>query len=328
MNKWIMVAVASVMVATTLSLVAGQTDGRSPEAFCVVVLPDTQYYSLRHPDIFKEQTRWIKQNKEALNILFVLHEGDLTDQNSEGEWKVADEAMKVLDGTVPYCVVLGNHDIDPNYSDIAARDYVSFNTWFGPRRFDGQSGYGGHLGDGNENSFYFFKATGMDFMVLCLEFGPDDETLAWADKIVDTHPKHRTIVLTHCYTYFDDTRVAPGDQWNPKAYGLTDANDGEDMWNEFVRKHKNIFMVLSGHILGDGLGRLTSTGDHGNPVHQILANYQMQENGGNGFLRIMQFQPAEGKIKVRTYSPTLDQYATDSQNEFELEYPMAHPGGK
>ena len=85
--------------------------------------------------------------------------------------------------------------------------------------------------------------------------------------------------------------------------------------------HANIFLVLSGHILYDGLGRLTSTGDHGNVVHQVLTNYQMKARGGNGWLRIMTFLPKEQTIRVRTYSPFLDEWATDEQNQFELSYP-------
>ena len=33
----------------------------------------------------------------------------------------------------------------------------------------------------------------------------------------------------------------------------------------------------------DPASRLTSLGNHSNPVHQVLANYQDLENGGNGF---------------------------------------------
>ena len=326
MNKYNLSSrrVAITIITLLVGIVESSPTEKTKEGkpFSLIVLPDTQYYSRGHSELFMGQTKWIRNQKEELNIACVVHEGDLTDQNSAAEWKVADEAMALLVGVAPYCVVLGNHDIDPHYSDIVNRNYASFNAWFGPQRFEKESWYGGHLGDGNENAYYYFNASGMDFMVLCLEFGPTDEVLAWADKIVENHPDHRIIVVTHSYTHFDDTRVGRGDPWNPKAYGLTDANDGEDMWDKFVRKHQNIFLVLSGHVLGDGLGYLASTGDHGNTVHQILANYQMQELGGNGWLRIMEFQPAQNKIVIRTYSPNLDQYNDDPQNKFEMNYTM------
>jgi len=99
-------------------------------------------------------------------------------------------------------------------------------------------------------------------------------------------------------------------------------NDGEQIWQKFVRKHENIFLVVSGHIGGDGMGKLTSKGDHGNPVHQLLANYQGRPRGGDGWLRILRFLPKENKISVRTYSTFHDKYDDDPQNQFELDYRM------
>jgi hypothetical protein len=161
----------------------------------------------------------------------------------------------------------------------------------------------------------------MEFMIVSLEFGPNDAMLQWANQVVSEFSNKRIIFLTHCYMYEDDTRVGLGDQWGCRGWA-GDGNDGEQMWDEFVKLHKNIFLVLSGHILGDGLGRLTSTGVNGNLVHQILANYQDPPipigNGGNGWLRIMKFVPRENKIEVRTYSPWLDKFAADEQNQFDL----------
>lgn len=43
-----------------------------------------------------------------------------------------------------------------------------------------------------------------------------------------------------------------------------------------------------------------------NTVHTLLADYQARTNGGNGWLRILEFVPPENKINVKTYSPWLD----------------------
>ena len=74
----------------------------------------------------------------------------------------------------------------------------------------------------------------------------------------------------------DDTRLGEGDK-GVKLY--FDDNDGDSMWEKFVRKHKNIFLVMSGHVCTPAktevrhqlhrTGLLTSKGDHGNDVHQI-----------------------------------------------------------
>ncbi|MDQ7781004.1 MAG: metallophosphoesterase, partial [Planctomycetota bacterium] len=243
--------------------------------------------------------------------------GDITNACTRQEWDNANRAMRVLDGVVPYFMVMGNHDYAA--CKPAGRDSTLFNECFGSHWFSKLSWYGGHFGEGNENAFYTFRAGGMDFLVVCLEFGPRDEVLQWADEIVAKNKTRRTIVVTHCYMYSDDTRVGAGDSANPHAYKCT--NDGDELWEKFVKKHENIFLVLSGHILNDGTGRMTSTGDHGNKVHQVLANYQMRD-GGDGWLRIMKFLPSEDRIVVSTYSPLTKQHATDEENDFRLEYEM------
>lgn len=285
-----------------------------PETFTIIALPDTQHYAASQPRIFEAQTAWIREQKEALNIVGVVHEGDITDGCTTGEWAVADRALSVLDGVVPYCLAPGNHDYGA--SKPAQRDMARFNHHFGPARFEGKAWYGGHYGDGNENAFYRLDAGRQKLIVICLEFGPRDEVLAWAGRVADEHPRDRAVVVTHSYMYSDDTRVGKGDAYSPHSYGCP--NDGEEMWDKLVRKHANISLVLSGHILNDGLGRLVSTNDAGRLVPQVLANYQMRQNGGDGYLRILTFRPAEGKIAVSTYSPTLKLFATDPDNTFEL----------
>ena len=50
----------------------------APE-FTIIALPDTQHYSESFPAIFTSQTQWIVDNKEARNIVFVTHEGDIVE---------------------------------------------------------------------------------------------------------------------------------------------------------------------------------------------------------------------------------------------------------
>lgn len=314
--KKIVISVATVLACLIMSGCAGQPRLLPEEPFTIIVLPDTQNYSAHYPDMFVEQLKWIKEQKDERRIACVIQEGDITNGSSENEWKVADQAMSVIDGIVPFCMVMGNHDY---LGSPAKRNSGSFNKHFGPQRFEKKSWYGGRFGEGNENAFYLIREKGMDLLVLCLEYGPRDEVLEWANRVVSEHRNHRVIVVTHCYTYSDNTRVGTGDKWNPHQYG-GGFNDGDEMWDKFVKKHGNIFLVLSGHILNSGLGRLTSVGDKGNSIHQVLANYQMKPHGGDGWLRIMNFLPAEKKIVVTTYSPVLKRYAEDADNNFELEY--------
>lgn len=78
------------------------TDNPLTENFTIVVLPDTQGYTQDYPWLFDNQTQWIVDNKEALNIVFVTHLGDLV--NSYGnitQWEYANCSMSKLCDNVP-----------------------------------------------------------------------------------------------------------------------------------------------------------------------------------------------------------------------------------
>ncbi len=283
------------------------------EEFSVVLLPDTQFYALRYPSTFKAQTRWIAKSRAALGIAAVVHLGDITHRNTAREWRVADHAFRLLDGVVPYSVLPGNHD----GLSHGRTDTRHFNHYFGPRRFDSRPWYGGHLGDTNDNNYILFEAKGMKFMVVSLAYGTPKSALAWANKVVAEHPQRRVIVATHAYMDRDHTRLVRGDRYAVQQDAWT---DGDEIWNRLVKRHENIFLVVSGHIHGGGYA--TAEGVHGNPVHQVLADLQSLERGGSGYLTVLTFSPYDDEIRVRTYSPTLDKELRDPDHAFELGYEM------
>jgi hypothetical protein len=296
-------------------------------SFSIVILPDTQNYTDSSfggsPKYFYEQTKWIKANKDKLNIVMVAHVGDIVQHpQSSLEWEIASKAFKTIDNEVPYIVCLGNHDIANDKSTQPdARDTL-LNNYFPPSRFTKNALYHKNFGADASKHFlepgksdnYFLTFTGgdMTFLIIALEFKPRDKVLAWANKIVAAHPAHRCIVLTHGYL---DARA----KRNMGAYKIK-GNTGQEMWDKLVKRHQNLFMVLCGHILGESV--LTSTGERGNKVHQILMDYQNNYvgNGGKGYLRIMTFYPDKKKIENLTYSPTEDAYLTRPKSQFSLDY--------
>lgn len=295
----------------------------SPSAFRIAILPDTQNYSMTYPHVFRAQTQWLADNWRRQNIKFVIHEGDIVNNNNTAQWEAARDAMRILDGVVPYSVTPGNHDMGTNGS-ADTRDSTLFNTYFPVSDFSGTSTFGGVYPaepTKYDNNYHTFSAEGTDWLVLSLEFGPRDPVLDWANQVVSSHPNHRVIVVTHTYMFSDETRHnRPGHSWNPHNYGLASGpggvNDGEEMWQKFVRLHPNITIVLNGHVLNDGQGRRVTIGDHGNKVYQMLANYQMLVNGGNGYLRLLEIDPANGTLRGISYSPYLNEYKTDWQHDF------------
>ncbi|MBL9163917.1 MAG: DUF1080 domain-containing protein [Planctomycetaceae bacterium] len=300
-----------------------------PGSFMIVALPDTQVYAM-HPKWnhhFHNQTQWIADNAERLNIKYVLHEGDITNNNVPEQWEVARAAMGRLDGKVPYALAPGNHDYGPNGSSTDRSTML--NDYFSAEELAKFPGFGGAMAAGKlENSYHAFEASGKKYLILALEWGPRDEAVAWADKIVSEHPDHQAILLTHAYMYYDDTRYdwkERGEEqtWNPHAYGQAKlpggVNDGQELWDKLVKKHPGFIMTLNGHVLEDGAGRTSTKGDAGNMVHQMLANYQNRAEGGEGYMRLIEFSPDGKTIRVRSYSPSTKMCKVAEDQQFTLE---------
>lgn len=322
---------AMVIPLAVILLVAGcATTNDGP--FTLVVLPDTQCYcdtrlgqssqdwgkDLR--EYFFAQTQWIRDQAERLNIRFVVHEGDITQTDYDEEWDIARRAMATLDGHVPYCLSLGNHDMgyrktpdSPMSYDTAIDRETRFNKHFPRSFYAGQPSFGGTYDETLDNSYWVFDAGGLEFLIVSLEFKPRDKILAWASGIVESNPERRVIVLTHSYLNKESERIVSDNYTTP-------GNNGELMWQKFVSKHANIFLVLCGHVLGEG--RLTSRGVHGNDVHQLLSDYQGEKNGGDSWLRYMEFHPEEDRIEVYTYNPVRGTHRNGDSSRFSLFYPM------
>lgn len=297
-----------------------------PGSWTLAVMPDTQVYATSYPELFKDQTRWIAENRVRYNIQYVLHLGDVTNNNLTNQWTVAREAFALLDGRVPYAIALGNHDYGPNGG--TANRTTFFNEFFPVDRLLDWPTFGGVRDPGRlDNSYHLFSAGGADWLILALEFGPRDTVVAWANSIVSQHPSRRVILITHAYVYSDETRYdwatkGTAQRWNPHAYAAAadpeGTNDGEELWQKLVRRHPNFTIVLNGHVLNDGLGRLATPNDAGHLVHQMLVNYQMQALGGAAVLRLIEFLPDGKTVQVKAYSPFDGTYRTDPQNQFIL----------
>lgn len=285
--------------------------------FTIVMLPDTQRYSEAHPEQFHAQTEWICRNVHKENIVFVTQVGDIVNKGAKDmpQWTVADEAMSRLDGVVPWAVAIGNHDYDQSGDANGVAE--TFVRHFGPQRFQKYAWFGGASANGL-NSYQLFRAGGIDFIFLHLEGDIPDEAIAWATDVLRRHPDRAAIVSTHIYL-----RGREGIGRNTRRGFRKGGNSGEEVFDKFIRVNPQIFMVLCGHEGRTVEYRQISTNDAGGQVLEVLADYQKRSHGGDGWLRIMRFEPAEGVIRVRTYSPTLDQFETDEDSEFTL--PLALP---
>ena len=299
-------------------------------SWTLAVFPDSQSLTKLDPDVFVRQAEWVAAHRESHNIRFVAHLGDITDNNLPEQWRNAKKAMDVLkQAGVPYSLLPGNHDLGAGGKCLDRSTLM--NEFFSPGDYVNSGGVIYFETGRLENTVHTFPTPHGDFLVIALEFGPRDEVIGWADKLIAEHPSHTVIVTTHAYMYFDDTRYdfskhGTAQTWNPNTYGvakLSAVNDAESIWRKLLSRHANIRFMLSGHVLNDGTGLLTSTGKDGAKVHQILSNYQMgvkpdRPFHGGGYFRLMQFLPDKKTVRVRTYSPWLDQWFTDASQQFEL----------
>lgn len=285
----------------------------SSDDFTLIALPDTQKYAASSSRyyIFNAQTQWIVDSKAARNIAHVTQLGDCVDDGgSTNQWDAADTAFSFLEDPattglpdgISYSIAVGNKDQSPS-DDPDGDSTALYNQYFGISRFSGRSYYGGYYGSNFDNHYELFSASGMDFILISLEYGGSTQAvLDWTDNLLATYSDRRAIVVTH---YMINTNGSFSSQ-------------GQDIYNA-LKDRPNLFLLHGGHKPGEGSREDTY---NGHKVHSLLADYQSRTNGGDGWLRILEFSPNHNEIRVKTYSPTLDQFETDSDSEFTLDYEM------
>jgi hypothetical protein len=281
----------------------------SDEEFTIVAIPDTQIYVDRpqFADIFTTQTQWIADNVVTENIVFVTHEGDVVDDSDDiNEWLLADTSMSLLDDVVKYGISPGNHDTDLHLNLPPGVTGTLYNDFFPLSRYENYPWYGGSFPAGtNWNSYQLFSASGIDFIIVHLQFCPSTAEVAWADSVLSAHPNRKAIITTHGFI----------DQLGNRSINLCE--DTQYLWNDLVVPNDNVFFVLCGHMKTEFL-RTNSVGNR--QVHQMLANYQNEPNGGDGWLRLLRFAPAEDTVHVSTYSPWLDDFRPGDAASFSLNF--------
>ncbi len=170
--------------------------------------------------------------------------------------------------------------------------YTYYNQYFGTTRFTGRGYYGGHYSTNNDNHYELFSASGIDFIHISIEYYPDGTTaslqpvLDWADALLKTYSNRKAILSSH-------NLLGTG---NPASF----QGPGQKIYDD-LKDNPNLILMMAGHVPGEG--RRTDV-FNGNTIHTLLADYQSgYSNGGNGYLRIIQFLPAQNLLSVKTYSP-------------------------
>jgi 3',5'-cyclic AMP phosphodiesterase CpdA len=290
------------------------------QKFTIPVLPDTQREINSKPEMFMSQMEWLAAHKDSLKIPIVLHVGDLVDFDNHDHYKRASEGFTILDrAKVPYAITLGNHDTEAvgEFSGSAApgnvnanlRKTTKFNSYFPVKRFKLQKDRFEKAK--SDNALYTFKAGGLKWLVLTLEFCARQEPVSWANQMIAKYPQHNVIILTHFHL------TSKGEIASTNAgYGNLTV---QSVYDQLISKHPNILLVLSGHV-GTSAYR-TDLGEKGNLIYQLLQDYQGEDLGG-GYIRLLEIDPQAKTISAKMYSPYYRKTKTDfSQFSFsEVEF--------
>jgi len=280
----------------------------------LIVLPDTQIYAASYPEIFAAQTEWVVENRERLNIKIVMQAGDIVDTwNDRAQWDVANRSLSpIIDANIPYTPTPGDHEHEGQTPDGSTE---FFHEYFPERRFRSLPWWGGDY-NGNTNHFVLLSIAGEDYVFLGLDFCPSADEIGWAHGVFSAYSDRKAILVTHAL--IDDLGGFDGESDCSRFGG-----DVSYIWRDLIAHQKTLHLALGGHQhLDDGEYDKTLINDFGEPVHLVQADYQMRENGGNGRLRIMTFDPVRSEIRVQTYSPWTHTKETDADSEFVLPYPM------
>jgi uncharacterized repeat protein (TIGR01451 family) len=277
-------------------------NGPAGADFTLIAIPDPQLYAKSYPSIYNAQMNWVVANKTTSNIKYVLSLGDNVDSSSTypGEFTTATTAWDILTtGGVPYGLTLGNHDGAPSST-------TNFNTAFGTR-ISTQLTYGGRPDGASDydNTYATFSASGMDFIVLFIEYDNSmtitSPVITWADGILAANQTKRAIVVTH--------DLLSGNNFTTQANAIYEA----------LKDNPNLFLMLGGHL--DETGMKTNVYD-GRTVYGLRSDYQSVDSSQSGYLRIMHFSPTDNMIHITTYSPNQDKFRTINNNQLDLPYAM------
>jgi LPXTG-motif cell wall-anchored protein len=288
---------------------------RSDYDFTLAWESDTQYYNASD-DIYDRQLsihEYLLRERSDLNLQYLMHTGDIVDQSKDpAQWLRADPTYATLDAAgLPYGVLAGNHDVDQQ-----TNDYSDYSKWFGEARYADNPWYGGSHLD-NRGHYDLITAGGIDFIMLYMGWAPGDEQIDWMNEVLAQYPERTAFLNLH-------------------EYMLTTGGLGpipQRIYDEVVATNPNVRFVSSGHY-HDAYTRLDSFDDDGDGVKertvtQMLFDYQGLPDGGGGYLRLLHFDNASGKIMVRTYSDYLKDYNSDDptlepvHQSFDIPYTQA-----
>ncbi len=246
-------------------------------------LTDTQRYSAGdHAETYLEMTQWAVDNREEKDISYAIHTGDIVDNAYvESQWQVADAAHRIWDEAgFPYGVLPGNHDVNTSYSD-----FTSYHQWFPASRFEDNPWYGGSSRN-NADHYDVVSTPEADYLVLYLGTALTPTVFAWANDVIESHPDHNVIIAVHHIL---------------TMYGGHDYEyQAKQIYDELIVPNDNVGMMIGGHHCSP----MTRTQEpsEGRTVYEVMMDPQCNPNGGDGWMRFIDFDIESSTMEQSTFS--------------------------
>lgn len=273
---------------------------------------------------------WILDNREERKIEYVIGLGDSVDtlRSTSGgaarnpkEWqKVRSQLRKLLEADMPHLVVRGNHDDESGYHQyVCTEDYQAQMDEF----FYDSSKTATH-GNSMSNCYRKLEIGNHKYLMLGLDYNAwdDEDVIAWANDVVSSNPDYKVILSIHSYLngwgnyYKDEIGSASADFLTQEELTF----NAQELWNNFVSKHENMFMVLCGHVSSKFPTVKIATGENGNKVYKVLIDPQTyEETDPSGFVYMINVTNGGANIELEYFSTVKGKYfGTNSQMKIDL----------
>ena len=307
-------------------------------AYSFAVVGDTQY--LVENDVNRGTDNngtlydWIVANKEDKKIQYVFGLGDITDDRTDvTQWEHAKAGISKLDGVLPYYLIRGNHDDSASFNSYFNND--AYKSQFVDPDIQDQSKCFYESGK-IDNAYTKFTIGETKYLLMLLDYGANDNILKWAGEVIAANPTYRVIINTHGYLSSDGGRL-DDETYSPDPVGNNTANNGVEMWEKLMSKHRNIFLVLCGHdpyVTNSNILMLQSKGDGGNTVTELLIDPQSLDwdnpnttdddnDPQYGMVAMLYFNEDGSKVSVEYISTALTteedgDYLYREENQFDF----------
>ena len=254
-------------------------------------LSDTQGYASTYPENLNTMTKWIVDNRERLNIQYVLQTGDIVnDPKREKEWSNVQTAFDAFIGKVPLFAIAGNHDIGG-----MVHFYTNFYAFMSHQNYTAYPTFGGEEAEGRRR--YDLVTIGHEkFMIIGTGYSLQPSDYDWLNSVLKQYSDRTAILVSHWYLNLKDEDY------------IADAL----LLHRVVAGNPNVRYVLCGHK--HGLKHVEESYDDnadGTPdriVQAIMVDYQALPNGGDGYLMLLTFNVVDRTVSITSYSPVLDDF--------------------